>query len=382
MRIICEGCGQLVSIPDGYRRNKIQCACGVICRVPETVRQETNVSVPTRPTAAAKPPPALEDEAERWLLEDDPPLSEQRREPPRFRDPEPEPRREPATKPTVADRRFGCRRCGQLVRRQGECPICDADKIPAAPPEPIWPSVDAHDDEDKDKDDGSPYGVDGADDVRCPNCSNMLPPASVLCVRCGFHLTKRKKVAKSYQPIERTWETTYSLSARLTFFAICEGVALTLGLIGVFEGGADLGVFIGSFLVLTAMLGFLFGTFDRIHLTRDARGRVRLTKTWRVCFFARQPKTIDVRGYEGILSGRHRAVSPWDSWLLYFLIIFGIIPGLIWWYLVFYKLTYHVSLSREHGFPEYILYSGWNEAQMKEIAFTLRDASGLHYDEG
>jgi len=381
MRVICEGCGQLVSVPDGYRRNKIQCACGVICRVPESVRQEADASAPTRPTAA-KPSLAIEEEAERWLLSDDPPASGQPSEPPRFRDPEPDKRREPPAKLAVAQMRFGCRRCGQLVRRQGECPSCDADKMPAAPPEPIWPSVDSPDEEDKEEEDGSPYGVDGADEVKCPKCGLMLPPGSVLCVRCGFHLTKRKRIAKTYQPIERTWETTCSLSARLTLFGICEAAALTLGLIGVFEGGANLGIFIGSFLVLTAMLSFLVGTFDRIHLTRDTRGRVRLTKTWRVCFVARQPKAIDVRGYEGILSGRHRAVSPWDSWLLYFLIIFGIVPGIIWWYLVFHKLTFHVSLSRDHGFPECIVYSGWNEMQMKEIALTLRDASGLHYDEG
>ena len=69
---------------------------------------------------------------------------------------------------------------------------------------------------------------------------------------------------------------------------------MALGLFGVFEGGAELGVFIGTFLVLTVMLGFLFGTFDRIHLTRDSRGRVRLIKTWRICFFAQSPKSIDV----------------------------------------------------------------------------------------
>lgn len=210
----------------------------------------------------------------------------------------------------------------------------------------------------------------------------MLPPDSVLCVRCGFHLKKRKKIARTYQPIERVWETTASYSTRLTIFGIVEAAALGVGLVGVFGSGADLGVFIGSFLGLTAMLAFLLGTFDRIHLRRDARGRVQLTKTWRVAFFARQPKTTDVRGYGGIASGRHRPISPWDAWLLYFLIVFGIIPGIIWWYLVFYKITYHVSLTRDHGHPVYLVYSGGSEKQMKEIAYTLRDASGLRYEDG
>jgi hypothetical protein len=383
MPIICEGCGQRVAIPEGYRRNKIQCACGVICPVPESARQEAEAA-PKRP--ATRPSRAVEEEAERWLL-DDAPVSTPVSEPPRFRDPEPIEEPAPARKPAVFERRYPCRRCGRLVRRQGECPDCDGAVPSQAPPgneEPVWwPTVDApEDDKNEEEEDSSPYGVEGADEVQCPKCCFMLPPGSVLCVRCGFHLKKRKKIVKTYQPIERVWETTASYPTRLTIFCLCEAAFVGLGLTGVFHGGADLGVFICSFLFLTTMLAFLFGTFDRIHLMRDTRGRVQLTKTWRVAFFACRPRTTDVHGYEGIVSGRHRPVSPWDSWLLYILIVFGIIPGLIWWYLVFYKITYQVALSRDHGFPAYTVYSGGSLMQMKEIAYALRDASGLRYDEG
>ncbi|HEY7426556.1 MAG TPA: hypothetical protein VH682_20140 [Gemmataceae bacterium] len=380
MPIICEGCGQTVPIPEGYRRNKIQCACGVICPVPESARQEANAPARKRSTPAAKAPPAVEQEAERWLL-DDGPSSAPPSEPPRFRDPEPVEKPAPA-KPAVIARRFPCRRCGRLVRRQGECPSCDADKVPATAKEELvwWPSVDTSDD--TEEEDSSPYAVEGGDEVRCPKCSFMLPPGSVLCVRCGFHLQKRKKIAKIYQPIERVWETNLPLSTRLTAFCALEILALALGLIGAFVGGADLSVFLGSFLGLTAMVGFLFGTFDRIRLTRDARGWVRLVKTWRVCFIPLEPKAIDVRGYEGIISGQHRDVSVWEYWIFFFLLFFAIVPGLIWWYLAIYKITYHVSLSRDHGFPARIVYSGWSTKQMKEIAYALRNATGLRYDEG
>ncbi len=67
---------------------------------------------------------------------------------------------------------------------------------------------------------------------------------------------------------------------------------------------------------------------------------------------------------------------------MFFLIVSGLIPGLIWFYLAIYKVTFHVSLSRDHGFPAYIVYSGWDEMQMKEIAFALREATGLRYDAG
>ncbi len=380
MPVICEGCGQRVPIPEGYRRNKIQCACGVICPVPESVRQETDVAVPKQ--AAAKSSPAVEEEAERWLL-DDAPTPPTKSEPQRFYDPEPVAESKPAPKAPAFERRFPCRRCGRLVRRQGECPDCDGFVPPVGTDEePVWwPSVDKPKETD-DEEDSSPYTVEGAEDVKCPQCGFMLPPGSVLCVRCGFHLEKRKKVARTYQAVERVWETTASYSARLTAFFSCEAGAFVLGLIGIFWAGADIGVFISAFLLLTAMLAFLFGTFDRIHLTRDSRGRVKLTKTWRVAFFALQPRPIDVRSYSGIVTGQHREVTIWEYLVFFFLLFFALVPGIIWWYLAMYKVTFHVSLSSAHGFPEYILFSGWSEKQMKEIAYALRDASGLHYDEG
>lgn len=377
MPVICDGCGQRVPIPEGYRRNKIQCACGVICVVPESERQAADAS-------ASKRAAAVEDEAERWLL-DEPAPSLQSSESPSFRDPEPVAEPVPVRKPAVAEMRFPCRRCRRLVRRQGECPDCDGfvpSHAEQGSAEPVWwPSVDEPDDKDE-EDDPSPYGVEGGEDVKCPECCFLLPPGSVLCVRCGFHLKQRKKVARNFQPMERVWETTASYQTRLAAYLSCEAAAFILGLTGVFWAGADLGVFIGAYLLLSAMLAFLFGTFDRIHLTRNARGRVQLTKTWRVAFFPLAPRSIDVRSYEGIVSGQHREVSIWEYWIFFTLLFFAVVPGIIWWYLAIYKVTFHVSLSRDHGFPSLILYSGWSEMQMREIAYTLRDASGLPYDEG
>jgi hypothetical protein len=380
MPVICEGCGQRVAIPEGYRRNKIQCACGVICPVPESARQEAEAAVPKR--GPAQPSSSVEKEAERWLLDDSPPSSLPSA-PPGFRDPGPVAEPQPVQKPAVVARRFPCRRCRRLIRRQGECPDCDGflpSPTEQGNAEPVWwPSVDVPADKDEEED-PSPYAVEGAEDVKCPKCYFLLPPGSVLCVRCGFHLKKRKKVARTYQPIDRVWETTASYSARLTAFCICEAVALVLGLVGIFRAGIDRGAFLGAFLLLSAMLAFLLGTFDRIHLTRDARGRVQLTKTWRVAFFALSPQTIDVRNYEGIVTGQYRDVSAWEYWLFGLLLFCGLVPGILWWYLAIHKVTFQVALSRDHGYPAYILYSGWSETQMKEIAYTLRDAAGLPYD--
>lgn len=381
MPIICEGCGQRVPIPEGYRRNKIQCACGVICSVPEAARQEAGAAAPQRPS--------VEDEAERWLR-DDPPTTSSPSEPPIFREPEPSPpppilkEETPAPKPAVFERRFPCRRCRRMIRRRGECPDCDgAPQKTTESGEPVWcPSVDEFKVKEEEEEDSSPYTVEGADDVKCPQCCFMLPPGSVLCVRCGFHLKKRKKVSKTYQPMERVWETNAPFKSRLSLFIICSAAFFVSGLIGVLNGGVEAGVFVFFYLLVTTMAAFLLGTFDRIHLIRDARGRVELTKTWRVCFIPRPPQRVSVRSYEGIVSGKHRDVGFWDYLIFFLLFITGIVPGLIWWYLAIYKVSFHVSLSRDHGFPSYILYSGLSETQMREIAYAVRDAAGLPYDAG
>lgn len=360
MPIICEGCGQVVPIPSGYHRNKIQCACGIICPVPESARQEAEAV--RAPTATA--PPALSEETERWQLVEDVPA------------PVAPPKAETSQAEELV---FNCRRCGRRVRRQGECPSCDADSIPAERSEPVWPSVDDPDDEDA----GPPqYAVEGAEEIQCPKCSKGLPPDAVLCIGCGFHLKKRKKIVKTFEPVDRQWETNAPLRTRLTAYLLAEVLVLIQGVAIVSWAEAKWGGFMAYFVVFSAMMSFLLGTFDRIHLTRDARGRTRLTKTWRICFVPRPADTTDVRGYEGIVSSLHQDIGFWDYFVLVVLLVSGVIPGIIWWYFVMYKPSLHLSLTRDHGHPVYLVYAGSNEKQMKEIAFALREASGLPCEVG
>jgi hypothetical protein len=348
MPIICDGCGQPVRIPAGYTRNKIRCDCGVYCAVPESARAQAEETA-QQPAGGSRSTPAVEEQAERWLSEDEPPV------------------------------------LGALTQpRSPSEPALGALTQPRSPSEkePVWwPPVDnVKEEKDEDEEDSSPYAVEGGDEVPCPKCYLRLPPGSVLCVRCGYHLKKRKKIAKNYQPIDRVWETNSSLQKRLLTFGIISTAVFVSGLIGVLHEGIKPGAFVFSYLVITIMTAFLFGTFDRIHLTRDARGRVELTKTWRICFFAAKPQRVDVRSYEAIVSGRHHELTAWDYFVWFFLFGSGIVPGIIWYFAVINRITFHVSLSRDHGFPAYILYSGRDEMQMKEIAYTLRDAARLPYE--
>jgi hypothetical protein len=115
-------------------------------------------------------------------------------------------------------------------------------------------------------------------------------------------------------------------------------------------------------------------------MTRNKKGRVQLSKTWRVCFLAQPTITIRLSQYEGIVSGRTRDVSFWD-WLIFFVVLpAGVVPAILWWWYAIYHDSYQVALSQDHGYPEMILYRGWSEEHMRDIARTLQEATGMPWD--
>jgi ribosomal protein L37E len=379
--VLCEGCGQRVPIPDDYRRNKIQCpACGVIVPVPAAARREDSAPAPEpRPSSAApararsaRPaPPPPETEEILW----DPDESVVPEETPEFLDPPAEPPA-PAPRRPAPEMLFTCRRCGlRQIRRQGECPDCDGFRTT---PEVPWLSVDSV--EPEDEDDGKPYIVTGGDEPKCPECHKVLTPGAVLCVACGFHLKKREKVVQTYQPIDRTWETNYSFKTRLTIFLCVTGATLVMGLSGTIMAGGDLLGFGMSWFVFVDIMAFLLGTFDRIHLRRDSAGRVEVHRTWRFCFFERQPTRIKVRGHVGVIISQWQAATFWEWLVFFFLLLSGIVPGLLWWYYAIHKTTFQVALTGEHCCVREVVYRGWTEMQAKEIAHNLCNAAGLRLE--
>jgi hypothetical protein len=125
------------------------------------------------------------------------------------------------------------------------------------------------------------------------------------------------------------------------------------------------------------ILCFVLGTYDRITLMRDSRGRVKITKVWRFCFVPLQPVTTEVRGFEGITTGQWHDAGFLEWFVLASLLPLGIIPSIIWWYNAIYKMHFHVALAMDHGHAEVYLYRGRSQEQMNDIADTVASVSGL-----
>jgi hypothetical protein len=359
--VICHGCGQALAVPAGYQRRKMRCPqCGVICELPDPGKAPPPAAKPgRRPT----PPPAADPEAaaEEVLFQ-----------------------REQSTR---------CPQCGEeladSLRGRKWCPRCApptgikpaAEQVGVRPvsrrasPEPATSEVTAFDDTEA-------YGVvGGPEEPKCPGCGKPLPAETEVCPACGFNRTTGKKPPKVYEPVERHWDAGMSLRARVTLLIVLQAVIIPLG-------GAcavlteNVPVFAITWLVGAVMLAFLLGTYDRVDLEMNKKGRIRLTKTWRVCFVPQTTTTIRVSEYEGIVSSRLREVNLLD-WVICLVVMpAGVIPSVIWWWYAIYHDSYQVALARDHGYPEMVLYRGWSEAHMREIAQTLRDVAELPWEGG
>jgi hypothetical protein len=328
--VLCQGCGGRVEVPDDHARPRIRCPqCGVMCEVPAGGPPK---KAPARPKGRS-----ADAEAEEVLFEDEP---------------------APAPKPPPR------KRVEQIQTR----PAPKAAPPPDDEPYPLDWSAD---------DDGKPYYVHGIDEERpCPECHKAIPRDAVLCTSCGYNLRTRKKAVQAYEPIDRQWQGGWPFQLRLGLFIGAQCLFLPLMIFGAVRHGNIFGWFFPWFW-LTAMLAFLLGTWDHIHLTRNKKGRTRLVKTWHVCFLPRPPLEVDVNAYSGVTCGTRREVGCLDMFILGSLLVSGIIPGLIWAYLVFVRDTYYVALAKDHGYPDLVLYHGSNRELMRDIAETVRDAAHI-----
>jgi len=331
--IICPKCGQALQVDDGDTRREIECLwCGTPC------------PVPARAKLAPKAVPAV-------------PLTEAVKT-------APQPAPKPVKEPTPSSKWYEQAPYGFKDNLPAPTPV-----VPPPEPPPIIPKRPPASFSDDDDDDGQPYDVDGRDKP-CPGCGRHIPVEAVLCTSCGYDQKTGKKVAKTFEPVQRTWEAGWSFERRRTVFIIGQAVTLSLGIIGSISLG-EYFLFFLPWLLFTLMTVYLLGTWDRIDLTRNKKGKVVLKQTWRFFFLAQPTKTIPLGDYEGISFGKWRDADFWDWMIALFGLLMGIGPGVLWWYFFIHKETFYVALTKDHGHPELFLYRGWKEEYMKDMADTV-----------
>lgn len=325
---LCPNCGLRVNVPEGYERPKIRCTeCGVISEVPTSARKTD----PAPRRARATP------------------------DRPKHADPVPAaPPRPPSD-------------------------VVPKLTVPAVPPSPTYASVyiwGTNDDEEG----SDPYPVADPARPRCPRCAAELEFGAVLCLRCGFDQREGRRRVREYVPLVCRWDAGMTAGRRAALFLAGQAGTALFGLVGAWLLG-DFVAFVAPWLMFTALTAFLLGTYDRLDLTRDRKGRVELTRTWHVCFVRRPPARIDLRQFEGLSTGKGFEAGFFE-WLVFLSLLPSVIPALIWWWVAIRSATVTVALTRDHGYAAEILYRGWDEEHALDLAATLADAARLSYKPG
>lgn len=345
LSVVCHSCGHRIGLAEDFSRRKVRCPeCGVMCEVAEAARSDTPRS--GKRTEEARPQDA--DELARQLWSEP--------EPPKKERASGQPAQPEAAEPTSSDEGMYRLEEPTVTPRRASVTWTEADE------------------------DSSGYEITGGLPITCPQCHRELSAEAVLCVGCGLELkTGKKKAALRFEPFQRYWEPWLSYESRLRLFLVASLSSLVLSVIaGVLAESWTLAL--GPLLLFVAMLAFLLGTFNRVDLARDRRGNARLTQTWRVFFLARPTQTIDLREFDGVVTGRSLDAGFYEWVIMFLLLAYLVVPGLLWWHYIIRKPKFHAALARGHGYPEITLYRGSSQEQAEEIAEALRDAAHLHYD--
>jgi hypothetical protein len=168
-----------------------------------------------------------------------------------------------------------------------------------------------------DEDDGKPYRVlgDAKPSEACPECSKLVPRGSIVCNHCGFNRQTGMTIRRVHEKVDKQWEPDFRFSVRFGAFLSVQGFVAAIFLSLVNGSWFTLAV---PWLIASVLLAFILGSYARLNLTRSSKGRIRLTKTWRICFFALEASDLAWRDYEAIVICQ----SHEDGFLDWFIILF------------------------------------------------------------
>jgi hypothetical protein len=344
---LCQNCGERVPIPVGYNRPRMRCpVCGVI----------GDVSVPAEEDVLVEP------------YEEAPICPECG-----------------GRMQSAVGKSPHCRRCSATKIREGVVSpkAISAKPLPPLPtPDPLPLDEELRHEpllKGTDEDDGKPYQVPADPDrkIPCPSCKKPVPLGTVVCNHCGFNRHTGETIERTHEPVAKEWETGLAYQTRISIFLGLAGTALVAAVIASIGTDEWLGM-AGAWMTGTALLAFVVGSYSRVNLTRNLRGKIRLTKSWRICFIPQAASTIKWRQYEGVAISRNHENGLWDWLTLIFFFMAGVIPAILWWLYVMEPDEFDVALTRDHGCPALVLYRGRSEAMAKEIATCIRNITGLN----
>jgi hypothetical protein len=269
---------------------------------------------------------------------------------------------------------LSCNWCGYINVQSPEPAVKPVAAVPKRE-SVAAPALELGDDED---DNGEPYLLP-PEEIKtrpCTNCGKRIEEISVVCIHCGYDSESKQKIERKYQAIDREWESGWPLSLRLAILGGCQLLNVATIAFGMAVGGTLPGSF-GAIAFYIFLQAFLLGTYDSTRIRRNQKGKADVFITWRVCFIPQKPKKINWREHEGVGVGHYHAGSVFDWIIVFTLLPFFIVPGILWWYYMIYSDRFFAALCRDRGYPETYLYRGLSEKQAKEVAQIATDATGL-----
>jgi hypothetical protein len=325
--ILCDSCGQRVPVPEGPARSKMRCpSCGVYC------------SVPSGLATAAPACPAC---GERLGV--------------------------------AAGKKY-CARCEAARAQPAAVEAKSVAAPPPAAPMAAAPLADA-DRADAGEDDANyNFASDPQPKEPCEKCSKLLPVGAIVCNHCGYNRETGTTHKRVHEEVDKQWEPDMSLPLRLGLFLAAPAVLGVVLFALVRESPAALAT---MWLCGTGLLAYALGTYPRLDLVRNKKGRVRITKTWRACFFPLAATEVPWRGYAQVVTGQSHQTGFLDWLIVMSLVPWGIIPAIFWWLYVVKADQFEVILTKDHGCSTLLLYRGRSDAQAQDIADTLRKLTGL-----
>jgi hypothetical protein len=354
-QVNCGNCGGKVPIPAGHDRAKIRCIhCGYYANVPPELRS----SEPDIPGISDDDLPTIKPQAKT----DDVP-----------RPPAPPPVKRAKAVSTSTPPEHAATKSKMRVQRTGD-PRDHRPTFEATDETPLGPNVlDGTQDDDDDK----PYAIPGDGTKVCLSCKGKLPLDAKLCVHCGLDFNARRKPKRAFEPVNRYWEPRLSTQTRMYILA---GLAvLNMLILLVLSTNVSLKAGMIAFMFQVGLQAWLVGTYESITVKRTSKGKMTITKLWRIAMVPIAPQEVNWKSSSGVgvICTHSAGVLEWITCA--YLLLLGALPGIAFYFYVMHPDRYIVALTNEYGSTEEMLFRTIDRDQAEEIAETIGNSGTLQY---